>query len=225
MFSILNGASVYLSIPLLDTLFQQEETASNSALIKKDNTQSWLPDFVTETVKSVSNTFHEFIFTGETEEILIRISVLILLAFLGKAVFGYLQDYYLSYVQQGVIKKIRDDAYAHLHKLPMSYFKNERTGDLISRITNDVNLVQNSFSVVFASIFREPVSLLVFMIIAISISWKLFLVSLVVVPFSGGLIGWIGIKLRTQTTMLQQQMGDITAVLQESISGVKIVKA
>ncbi|MCB9249004.1 MAG: ABC transporter ATP-binding protein [Ignavibacteriales bacterium] len=225
LFSILNGASVYLSIPLLDTLFQQEETASNSALIKKDNTQSWLPDFVTETVKSVSNTFHEFIFTGETEEILIRISVLILLAFLGKAVFGYLQDYYLSYVQQGVIKKIRDDAYAHLHKLPMSYFKNERTGDLISRITNDVNLVQNSFSVVFASIFREPVSLLVFMIIAISISWKLFLVSLVVVPFSGGLIGWIGIKLRTQTTMLQQQMGDITAVLQESISGVKIVKA
>ncbi len=178
LYSLLHGASVYLSIPLLDTLFQQSESELSVPAISNKG-GDLVPSFITNMVDSISTTFHQFIFTGDTTEILFRICILILLTFFGKSVFGYLQDYYLSFVQQGIIKSLRDRAYIHLHKLPMSYFKNERTGDLISRITNDVNVVQNSFSIVFLSLFREPVTIIVFMAIAISISWKLFLVSLV----------------------------------------------
>ncbi len=226
-YSLLHGASVYLAIPLLDTLFQQSgageteiESTSSSA-----ESSSLIPDWLNSIATDFVDTFHNFIFAGDTSEILFRICILILIAFLGKSIFGYLEAYYLAYVQQGIIKSFRDQTYIHLHKLPMSYFKNERTGDLISRITNDVGLIQNSFRAVFKSIFREPITIVVFTIIAISISWQLFLVSLIVLPISTIIIGYIGVSLRTQAKKLQMQIGNITAVLQETIVGVKIVKA
>ncbi|MCP5060903.1 MAG: ABC transporter ATP-binding protein [Ignavibacteriae bacterium] len=227
LFSLLHGASVYLSIPLLDTLFQQSDTDVKQ-IIKNptaDESSSLLPNWIGETADSISDTFNSFIFSGDISEILMRISLLILISFLGKSVFAYLQAYFLAYVQQGMIKDIRDEAYIHLHKLPMSYFKNERTGDLISRLTNDVNVVQTSVTAVFLSLFREPITILVFMLIAISISWKLFLFSLIILPVSILIIGWIGNVVRKQSLILQKRMGNITSVLQETISGVKIVKA
>lgn len=227
LFSVLHGASVYLSIPLLDTLFLQSETEVNNINVENSSADesSILPDWIIKTTDSISDSFHNYIFTGETSEVLFKISFLMLVAFLGKSIFGYLQAYFLAYVQQGIIKSIRDEAYIHLHKLPMSFFKNERTGDLISRITNDVNVVQASVAAVFLSLFREPVTLLVFMIIAISISWKLFLFSLIILPVSIIIIGWIGSVVRKQSLILQKRMGNITTLLQETISGVKIVKA
>jgi subfamily B ATP-binding cassette protein MsbA len=228
LYSILHGASVYLSIPLLDTLFQQSEKPEQVIENSEETSQglyNLVPDWISNRIEELSNTFQSFIFTGETPEILFRICILIVLAFLGKSLSGYLQAYFLAYIQQGIIKSFRDTAYVHLHKLPMSYFKNERTGDLISRIINDIALIQNSFAAVFKSIFREPITIFVFMIIAITISWKLFLVSLVILPISVALIGFIGIKLRKQTLRMQRQIGNISAVLQETITGVKIVKA
>ncbi|MBK7104081.1 MAG: ABC transporter ATP-binding protein [Ignavibacteriae bacterium] len=225
LYSLMHGASVYLSIPLLDTLFNQSGNVEKTSSVKQNLQNSFTPQFIIDFINSISDSFHNFIFMGDTTEILFKICILIVITFFAKGIFDYLQDYYLSYVQQGTIKKIRDAAYVHLHKLPMSYFKNERTGDLISRITNDVNVVQHSFSIFFLSLFREPVTIIVFMGIAISISWKLFLVSLFILPISGAVIGTIGVKLRRQTKMLQKEMGNITSILQESITGVKIVKA
>jgi subfamily B ATP-binding cassette protein MsbA len=226
-YSILNGASVYLSIPLLDTLFKQYENETTEVVEEVETTSndSIIPNWINETVDNISDSFHEFIFSGETSDILLKICILILIAFWGKGIFSYFQSYFLAYVEQGVIKNIRDLTYAHLHKLPMSYFKNERIGDLISRITNDVYIVQASVSQVFLTVFREPITILVFMGIAISISWKLFLISLLVLPVSVFLIGKIGLTLRKQTTKLQRQMGNLTNILQESLFGIKIVKA
>lgn len=226
-YSILHGASVYLSIPLLDTLFLQSSkvSSSNNNIKSEDGLSKLMPEWFNNVIDKISVQFQNFIFAGDTADILFRICMLIVLAFLGKSIFGYLEAYYLAYVQQGVIKDIRDETYKHLHKLPMSYFKNERTGDLISRITSDVSVIQNSFTAVFKSIFREPITLIVFTFIALSISWKLFLVSLVILPISIIIIGSVGVKLRNQTRKLQKQLGNITAVLQETITGVKIVKA
>ena len=227
MFSILHGSTVYLSIPLIDNLMQESGVSDQKiekTQIQEDKSE-FIPDWLNDSIDKFIEVFHNFIFTGDTSEILLRICILILLAFLGKSIFGYLEAYYLAYVQQGIIKNFRDTTYKHLHKLPMSYFKNERTGELISRITNDVNIVQNSLTHVFKSFFREPITIIVFTAIAISISWKLFLVSVVILPISVGIIGYIGIKLRNQARKLQEQIANITSVLQETISGIKIVKA
>ncbi len=123
------------------------------------------------------------------------------------------------------MKDLRDKAYHHLHKLPMSYFKKERVGNLISRITNDVNIIQASISAAFLNLIREPLTIIVFLGIAISISWQLTVLAFVILPFSMLIIAWIGLKLRKHSSIIQAKMADITSILQETISGVKIVKA
>lgn len=240
-YAALNGASVYLTIPLLDTLFQENSTEvlhktendntknvsakKQTSIEDKKDTGSFLPEWVSEKKEGMEEAFNNFVFSGSKTDALIKVCFLVLFAFLGKNIFGYMQAYYLAYVEQGVIKDLRNDAYKHLHKLPMSYFKNEKTGNLISRITNDVNVVQNSVSAVFLNLIREPITILVFLGIAISISWKLTLFSILILPFALVIISYIGLVIRKQSSRLQQKMSDITTVLHETISGVKVVKA
>jgi subfamily B ATP-binding cassette protein MsbA len=226
LFALLNGGSIYLTIPLLDTLFQESSTVGvQQSTSNLEKASQVLPNWFDEIKQAVSDTFNSFVFSGSKTEALLKICVLILFTFLGKNLFGYLQAYFLAVVEQGLTRDLRDDAYTHLHKLPMSFFKNEKTGNLISRITNDVNVVNASVSAVFLNLIREPLNIIVFLGIALSISWKLTLISIVVLPFSMGIISWIGLILRRQSGMLQEKMSDITTVLHETISGVKIVKA
>ncbi|MBK7267696.1 MAG: ABC transporter ATP-binding protein [Ignavibacteriales bacterium] len=227
IFALLNGASVYLSIPLLDTLFNSGAATTSAAGAGTVNevSTSILPDFILDIKEGFSNSFNDFIFAGGKTEALFRICIIIFAAFILKNIAGYFQAYFLNYVEQGIVRDLRDAAYEQLHKLPISYFKSERVGNLISIIVNDVTAVQNSVSATFLNLIREPLSIIVFLGIAISISWELTLISLVTLPFSAGIISWIGIKLRKYSQRIQEKIADITSVIQETISGVKIVKA
>lgn len=222
-YSLLNGLSVYLTIPLLETLFNQHNANSKTVISK--NIHNEATNWLNSLEEKISSTFNSFVFEGDINQILLRICFLVLFAFLAKNIFGYLQSYFLAFVEQGMIKDLRNEAYFHLHKLPMSFFKNEKTGNLISRITNDVQVVQNSISAIFLNLIREPLSIIVFLIIAVSISWRLTLFSLLVLPVSIGIISWIGLLLRKQSTILQEKLSEITTILHETITGVKIVKA
>lgn len=224
-YALLNGASVYLTIPLLDTLFQESATKKVQQQSQIEQAKSFLPDWVQNIQHSVTQTFNNYILSGDKADILIKICFVILIAFLFKNIFAYLQGYFMSYVEYGAMKDLRDEAYRHLHKLPISYFKRERVGNLTSRFTNDVNIVQSSISATFSNLIKEPLTILVFLGIALSISWQLTLFALIILPLSMAIIAWIGFKLRRQTTKLQEKLADITSVLQETISGIKIVKA
>ncbi len=226
LFAALNGLSIYLTIPLLDTLFSDSSTAQVSNQPSAvDKAASLLPDWVINIKEDISRAFNNYVFSGNKTEALFKICVIVLFAFLGKNIFGYMQAYFLAHAEQGTMKDIRDAAYQHLHELPMSYFKQERVGNLISRITNDVNIVQSSISTTFLNLIREPLTIIVFLAIALSISWKLTLLAFITLPFSALIIGWIGVRLRKYSSIVQAKMADITSVLQETISGVKIVKA
>jgi subfamily B ATP-binding cassette protein MsbA len=226
LFAILNGISVYLTIPLLDTLFQGSAQNQTVQQIPGTNqASSILPNWVVNLKDDISNTFNHYILSGDKIDVLFNICVVIFLAFLFKNIFSYLQSYFMAYVEYASMKDLRDDTYKHLHKLPISYFKKERVGNLISRFTNDVGIVQSSISATFSNLIKEPLTLIVFLIIAISISWRLSFFALIIVPISSLLIAWLGNKLKRLTTQLQIKLGDITSVLQETISGVKVVKA
>jgi subfamily B ATP-binding cassette protein MsbA len=226
IFAVLNAASIYLTIPLLDTLFQE------SAAVKTQNvsvpvsaSKTILPAWVNDIAQSVSNAFQHYVFSGGKLDALVKICFIILIAFFVKNLSGYLQAYFLSFVEQGIMKDMRNAAYVHLHKLPMSYFKNERVGNLISRITNDVNVIQASISAAFLNLIREPLTIVVLIAMVISISWRLTIMAFVILPVSMLIIGYIGLILRKQSAVIQSKMADITSILQETISGVKIVKA
>lgn len=218
MYSIFSGISIFLVIPLLDTLFrtsmgeaaQQPAATSNQLLPILDNLKNWV---------------QQVALAGPPTDALLKISFIIFLGFLFRNVFGYLQSYFMNYAEEAVIRDIRDALYRHLHNLPLKYFTNERTGDLISRTTNDVTLVNSGISAGFVTLVREPFSILVYLTIAISLSWKLTLLSLIVFPFSLSFIGWIALKLHKARGIAQERIADITSVLQETISGVKVVKA
>ncbi len=230
LFAIFNGLSIYLTIPLLDTLFQGGQLQGQPGVqINRStaigNTTGLLPGWAIKLGQNISDTFNNFVLQGDKIDSLLKICLLVVIAFFLKNIFGYLQAYFLSYVEEGSMKDMRNAAYEHLHQLPMSYFKQERVGNLISRITNDVNVVQSSISAGFLNLIREPLTIIVFIGIALSISWKLTLLAFIVLPFSMLIIAGIGLKLRKYSTAIQAKMADITSILQETISGVKIVKA
>lgn len=223
---MLNGISVYLTIPLLDTLFQEsasKQTTVQTSSIEK--TSGILPDWVNNLKEDLVQSFNNFVFSGDKPEVLVKICFLILAAFLFKNIFGYMQGYFMAFVEYASMKDLRDDAYKHLHKLPIGYFKSERVGNIISRFTNDVNIIQLSISTTFSNLIKEPLTIIVFLGIAISISWQLSLFAFIIVPIASLIIAWIGNKLKKQTIILQTKLADITSILQETISGVKIVKA
>ncbi|QQS36320.1 MAG: ABC transporter ATP-binding protein [Ignavibacteriales bacterium] len=225
LFALMNGVSVYLTIPLLDTLFQESNRQTEIQSTPVEESYNILPGWINDIKDGISQTFNEYVFSGDKLDALFRICLIVLFAFLAKNIFGYVQAYFLAFVEQGAMKDLRDEAYEHLHELPMSYFKQERVGNLISRITNDVNIVQGSISAAFLNMIREPFTIFVFLAIAISISWQLLLMALVVLPFTMLIITWIGLKLHKYSAIIQAKMADITSILQETISGVKIVKA
>jgi subfamily B ATP-binding cassette protein MsbA len=225
LFAVFNGISIYLSIPLLDTLFQE---SSKSSLVTDDQVEessALVPDWVSQLKDDFTASFNEIIMSGEKVDVLIKICFIIIIAFLLKNFFGYLQDYIMVYIENRAMKDLRDDAYKHLHELPLSYFKKERVGNLISRFTNDVTRVQESIGATFNSLVKEPLTIVVFLGIALSISWELSVFALVILPLSMVFIVWLGLKIRRQSSVSQAKLADITSVLQETISGVKVVKA
>ena len=225
-FAILNGVSVYLTIPLLDTLFQESNRGQVVEQISPiEKAGSILPNWILNIGDSLSKNFNEFVLSGDKTDALLKICLLVLIAFFLKNIFNYLQAYFMTYVEYGAMNDLRNVAYKHLHQLPMGFFKKERVGNLISRFTNDVAIVQASITATFLNLIREPLTIIVFLIIALSISWRLTLISLIVLPFTMIIIYLIGLKLRKQSGKIQAKLADITSILQETISGVKIVKS
>ena len=154
-----------------------------------------------------------------------RFCKLLLLLVIVKNLFGYVQTYFTEYLEQKVLYRIRRDVFAHIQNLPLSFFDREKTGHIISRLTNDVNLLRGAIIGVVASIIRNTMMTFIAIMIILLVSWKLTLVSLVVIPLNVALVGMIGLKLKKRSHRAQEGMADMTANLEESITGVRVVKA
>lgn len=229
-FTVFSGLSIYLTIPLLETLFQtelrQEQNLSpTSELSQKLETQAKSGGFLSGLKRELSKNLYSFIDRPSKRESLFRICGLIILTFFLKGLFGYVQSYLMAYIEQGFIRDLRNQTYSHLNKLSLKYFTNERIGNLISRITNDITMINTGISASFVTLTKDPLLVIVFLLLALAISWQLTLLSLVVMPFSLAIISWLGVKLYKQSYTLQGKMADLTSFLQEKIYGTKIVKA
>ncbi|HTK83090.1 MAG TPA: ABC transporter ATP-binding protein [Bacteroidota bacterium] len=220
LYSLFSGVSIYLFIPLLDVLFHPEKINSGEV---SDTLK--IPFGLGTVLRDAKDAFVHFVFSGNQLDALFRICVILVAVFLLKNVFGYLQAYFMNYAEEGVIKDIRNELYRHLHDLPLGFFTNERTGKLISLITNDVNIMNGGVSACFVTMIREPLLILVFLGIAFSLSWKLTVISLLVFPVALLIISFIALRLHKERGITQDRLADITSVVQETISGVKVVKA
>ncbi|MHB1051282.1 MAG: ABC transporter ATP-binding protein [Bacteroidota bacterium] len=223
LFSVFSGASIYLTIPLLETLFDQ--TPIEISAVQTPPKNQLVPNEIVSVKQQVENTLRNFLFAGTKAEALLKICGLIFFVFLFKNIFDYCQSYLMARVEQSLMRDLRNALYHHMHNLSLSYFSNERTGNLISRVTNDVNVVNGGVSASFVTMVKEPLLIIVFLTIAFTLSWKLTVLAFVVFPFVLLIITGIGRTLHKQSGLMQEKMADITSVLQETISNVKVVKA
>jgi ATP-binding cassette, subfamily B, bacterial MsbA len=137
----------------------------------------------------------------------------------------YARDYFMGYVGQKVVNDIRDRLYSHITSLSFSYFTKTPTGVIISRIINDVNLVQGALTRAPASLVQGVCTMLTLTVYIFYLNWKLAFFSVIVLPFAGFAFSRFSRRFRRASTQMQEQIGGLTMHLHETISGVRIVKA
>ncbi|HEY7728179.1 MAG TPA: ABC transporter transmembrane domain-containing protein, partial [Candidatus Eisenbacteria bacterium] len=169
--------------------------------------------------------FEHFFLTGNPLRSLTRICLALLIVFLLKNLFDYLQSVQTVWVEQAVVRDLRVALYRHLHELSLDYFHSRRTGSLLSRLTNDIALVRGALAAGFSNFIKSTLLLIVCLFWIFWTSWRLALLSLIVVPPSVLLIVWLGKKLRRRSTITQERMADLSSILTETLSGIRVVKA
>jgi subfamily B ATP-binding cassette protein MsbA len=166
------------------------------------------------------------VFASDTpQSALLKISLGLIVVFFVRALFRYLQILLMITLEQRIIRDLRNALFSHLTRLSLSFFQRERTGQLISRVTNDVMLVRGALVATFADMFRESLLAVMYLGVAVWISWHLSIITILVLPPMMLLIGRIGIRLRRRNVRIQEKMADITSTLEESISGIRVVQA
>ena len=246
-FALTSSATVWVALPFLQTLFGQEtvqtvqggpagqpgqagqggqpgqggqlDMAQDSANRLEQRTGM---TGLRETLKDRTN---DLIRRPTKQATLERLCLIILFILLLKNISSYLQAYLMAYAENGVIKDLRNHLYIHLHRLSLSYFHRERTGELISRVSYDVMKINGTISAAFGTLVKEPMLIVVFLAILLILSWQLTLVSLVLLPLSVLVITTVGRRLRRSSTASQEAMADLTSTLQETVAGVRVVKA
>ena len=154
-----------------------------------------------------------------------RICLFILVVLFLKNVADYCQSYLMLLVEQSAIRDLRNDLQRHLQRLSLSFFHARRTGTLISRVTNDVEYLRNALASGVSTLGKDVLTLAGALALAFYASWRLTLLALLVLPAAALLLGLIGRSMRRRSTRTQERMGDLTAILQETIVGARVVRA
>ena len=142
-----------------------------------------------------------------------------------KCLTAWLANYYMVPIRTGVLRDLRARLYKKVVSLPIGFFTEERKGDVMSRMTNDVNEVEACIMSTLDMLFKDPVMILVYLITLFCISWQLTLFVLILLPIAGLLIGRIGRSLKRASTHGQEQNAEILTQIDETLGGLRVVKA
>jgi len=165
------------------------------------------------------------IFVNKDRNLLNILPLALLAIFLIKGVFYFIYSYLLEGVGQYVIRDLRNQIYAHLNRLSLSFFHRTPTGELISRIMNDVSLLQGAVSHALIRIIRDFVSVIGLLGVVFYMDWRLAGISMIFLPMAAIPVVVFGKKFRRVSTRFQKSMGEATNILHETIGGARIVKA
>ena len=153
------------------------------------------------------------------------IAVSIVVAFFLRGVFLYGQHYLMSYIAQKVIIDVRDSIYRKLQKLPISYFEKRQTGTVMSYVTNDVAAMQAGLADHVIDMITESVILIGSFAMMCWLHWKLTLLTLIIVPLVGYTMNIFGRKLKQTSFTMQERVADITSLLQEALSAIRVIRS
>ena len=149
---------------------------------------------------------------------------IIISIFLLKNLADYLAMFFINFLRNGVLRDMRNALYKKTLELPLAFYSEKRKGDVISRISADVNEVQNSFLAILELAVKEPLTIIFTIIMMLILSAKLTIFVFIFIPISGYIISLIGKQLKKQSSKAQQEQGDFLSTIEETIGGLKVVK-
>jgi len=199
-FALTNGTMAYLIGPVMKFLFSSD-AGSEIKFIPFD------------------------LYAVPKDKMLVAIPLAIIIVAVVKGLSSYGQSFFMGYVGQGIVRDIRKKLYDHILTLPVNYFSSTPTGILISRLTNDVNLLQTTTSEAIATVLKQSLTIIVLGAVVVSLDWKLALAASVAMPLSVYPMRKLGKKMKKISTQGQVSMGAMTTLLHEAIAGIRIVKA
>ncbi|MFP9118696.1 ABC transporter ATP-binding protein [Flavobacterium sp. RNTU_13] len=215
LYALFGTLGMVLVFPVLDVLFGNGEKVTQ---LPKYTGLLEITDYAKKTL------FYYVTQLDPSDALLLTIS-LVIITFLLKNLFNFLGLQNLMKLKTGVLRDLRDKMYSKIVELPVSYYSEKRKGDVMARMLGDVNEVQNSFFAILELIVKEPLTIVFSLVAMFSISWKLTLFVFIFIPISGLLISKIGKSLKGQSIRAQQENGFLISIVEETLSGLKVVKA
>ncbi|MFW5706410.1 MAG: ABC transporter ATP-binding protein [Bacteroidota bacterium] len=215
MSAIFNVFSVIMVIPVLSILFEMQPIVTEPAPL------TFSVDSITDNFNYLAS--YLMINYGSIAT-LIAVGIFAIVMSFFKNAFKYAAMYNLAYIRNIVVKDIRNDLYDKSLVLPLSYHTNEKKGDLISRMTSDVQQIEHSVISSLEMVFREPITIFVILVSLFIMSTSLTLGVLILLPLSGLIIGRIGKTLRSTALKGQNKLGVILSVLEETLTGIRVIK-
>lgn len=219
LFSLFSFATI---IPILQILFGMD-TASHTFVAW--STCATMGDYAAAAKNNVFFYIEQLIATSGASVALLWLGVFLIVMTLFKTGTTYLASAMLVPVRTGVLRDLRNMIYAKIVDLPIGYFTEERKGDIMSRMTSDVGEIEASIMSSLEMIFKNPIMIIVYLGVLFALSWKLTLFVLLLLPFSGFLIGKIGRSLKRRSLSGQQQTGELLSQIEETLGGLRVVKA
>lgn len=213
---LFNLLSLLLFIPFLNLLFGQTPLIEKNPgfHLSKAALQEYLNYLMSSAIKQYGK-----------EETLLLICILVGIMFLLKNLFRYLAMYFVAIIRNNVVRDFRNKLYYKLFDLPVSFFSDARKGDLMTRFSADVQEIEWSIMTSLEMLFREPIAILAAIGLMIFISPSLTLFALLLLPASALIIGRIGKSLKKTSGENQKKLGELMSLVEETISGIKIIKA
>lgn len=217
-FSVMN---MTILIPLLDVIFDKTNIEELSKSVLK-------PEF-SFSINYLKETFNFYMYQIIREYgkfgSLIYVCAIVIFSFAFANLFKYLSAIVMAKAKAITIKNMRIDIYQSVSKLHIGYFTDTRKGDIISRITNDIQQIENSISHNLRIVFREPLLIIAYFVFLIYQSPSLTLFTLIMLPFAGIIISEIAKRLKKAATLGQESLGRQLNILDETISGMRVIKA
>ena len=210
--------SVMLFIPFLNLLFNQE----SSIPVTSEPTFSFTKDYIEA---YYNYTLGQMVAENDKVAALLFVCILVGILFFFKNVFRYLALYYISVLRTGVVRDLRRKLHQKTLDLPLSYYSEQRKGDIMSRMTSDVQEVEWSILNSLELMFREPIAVTLSVIVLVVMNPELTLFAMILLPVSGLIIGQLGKSLKRSSTKVQDMMGAILSSIEETLGGLRIIKA
>ncbi|WOD44299.1 ABC transporter ATP-binding protein [Hwangdonia lutea] len=228
VFFALFGTLSFVALkPMLDVIFKKDPLDDlgqpTAQIIPTEPVYTGLMEIDDYVEKLLAYNMHQFT-GGDDSKALIFVVALIVVMFLLKNIFGYLANYFLVFLRNGVIRDIRNKVYKKTVELPLSYFSEQRKGDILSRVTSDVLDLQYSFLSVLELIVREPLTIIFTITIMLYISPQLTLFIFIFIPVMGFIISKIGKSLKRKSDRVQKEQGIFLSALEETLTGLRIIK-